>query len=108
MKRKKKPVKQREEKNQAAVALIDRRWAAPGAREQASERKREYWRKEKARQTLCEEAAELLSALANEDGCRLDHNGDCQAHGWFDPEKSECPHARAQRWLERWRTKSDD
>lgn len=47
-------------------------------------------------------ALEIIEALADEDSCRLDHNGNCQAHATFG--EGECPHATAKAWLERNRT----
>lgn len=39
----------------------------------------------------------LLNDLTDFTRCRLDHHGFCQEHGWM--EKSECPHARAQKLI---------
>ncbi len=37
-----------------------------------------------------------LSALVDADDCWFDHNGDCQAHGFFD---GPCGHAVAKQLL---------
>lgn len=43
------------------------------------------------------EAAEsLLRALVDADDCWFDHNGDCQAHGFFD---GPCAHEQAKQFL---------
>ena len=41
---------------------------------------------------------QLIVDLTDEDPCRFDHHGYCQAHGWMatDP---RCPHARAKELL---------
>ena len=37
-------------------------------------------------------ALAFLEAVVDEGTCRLDHNGNCQEHGWFD---GPCGHALA-------------
>lgn len=44
------------------------------------------------------ELIELVEDFTDEDACRFDHNGDCQAHGWFETDP-KCPHARAKELL---------
>lgn len=44
------------------------------------------------------ELLELIADFADPDPCELDHNGYCQAHWWFEPDRT-CPHARAQKLL---------
>jgi hypothetical protein len=42
------------------------------------------------------QARDLLSALIDPDPCRFDHNGDCQAHGFFG---GPCAHELAKQFL---------
>jgi hypothetical protein len=44
-------------------------------------------------------ATQIIEALTDDDPCRLDHNGNCQAHAAFGD--GECPHAMAKAWLSR-------
>lgn len=43
-----------------------------------------------------ESAESLLRALVDADDCWFDHNGDCQAHGFFD---GPCAHEQAKQFL---------
>ncbi len=43
------------------------------------------------------ELLDIINDLVDPDNCQYDHNGDCQAHGWFND--VECPHSRAKRAL---------
>jgi hypothetical protein len=50
--------------------------------------------------TELERALRLLWMLVDSDPCWFDHNGDCQAHGWFGLTREEpCPHEEAKRQL---------
>jgi len=51
-------------------------------------------------------ALEIIEALTDEDPCRLDHNGNCQAHMAFG--EGECPHAMAKVWISRYADKFAD
>lgn len=42
---------------------------------------------------------DLLDSHVDSDPCDLDHNGNCQAHGWFAYGESECNQARTKRYL---------
>jgi hypothetical protein len=46
---------------------------------------------------------ELVDDLHEDSDCSFDHHGDCQAHGWFGLEGSECPNATARRLCTEWR-----
>lgn len=49
------------------------------------------------RWTYIEDLRSIVGDLVDAEPCRLDHDGGCQAHDWFG--ETECPHARAKRFL---------
>lgn len=46
----------------------------------------------------------LVDDLAEDSDCSFDHNGDCQAHGWFGlvEDGVECPARTARRLVAAW------
>lgn len=50
---------------------------------------------------LAEAVEHIESGLETHDGspCRLDHNGNCQEHGWFGLEDGNCPTKLARQFL---------
>jgi len=48
-----------------------------------------------------EEALKILLDLREDEPCRFDHHGNCQAHGWFGIDK--CPQARIVELMDRYK-----
>ncbi|WP_306365477.1 hypothetical protein [Nocardia sp. CC227C] len=47
---------------------------------------------------------ELIEEFTDSGDCWFDHNGNCQAHGFFGLEPGElCPHAEAKQLLAEWK-----
>ena len=45
------------------------------------------------------QAVELLRQHVDTDPCSIDHNGNCQAHLWFDWGETRCRQERTKRFL---------
>lgn len=50
-------------------------------------------------------AIQIIEDLVDDDPCQFDRHGYCQTHGWMDD--SECPHARAKKFLKMMEEEND-